>query len=108
MVKPVKNKTELEQLFAEAGEKLVVIDFFANWCGPCKQIAPKLEAIAEELKDKLVVTKVDIDDADEKLVSEFNIQVMPTFVFLRKGAHLDTLTGSNEIKLRELVDKHSS
>lgn len=108
MVKQIKNKTELEQFLAEAGDKLIVLDFFATWCGPCKMIAPKLEAIAEELKEKLAVAKVDIDEADEKLVSEYNIEVMPTFVVSRQGKHIETLKGANEVKLRELITKHSS
>lgn len=105
MVHQVKSKAELETKLSEAGDKLVVIDFFATWCGPCKRIAPVLEEIAKEHGDKLVVLKVDVDEIEE-LVGEYHIEVMPTFVFKRHGEHLDTLAGSNEDKLKELISKH--
>lgn len=105
MVYQVKSKADLESKLTEAGDKLVVIDFFATWCGPCKRIAPILEEIAKENEGKLVVLKVDVDEVEE-LVGEYSIEVMPTFVFKRKGEHLDTLAGSNEDKLKELISKH--
>lgn len=105
MVHQVKSKSELETKFAEAGDKLVVIDFFATWCGPCKRIAPLLDEIASKNKEKLVMLKVDVDEVEE-LVGEYSIEVMPTFVFKRKGEHLDTLVGSDESKLKELISKH--
>lgn len=105
MVHQVKSKPELQELLSEAGDKLVVIDFFAVWCGPCKKIAPVLEEIAKKYEGKLVVLKVDVDEIEE-LVGEYEIEVMPTFVFKRKGQHLDTLSGSNEDKLKELIEKH--
>lgn len=105
MVHQVKTKAELESKFTEAGDKLVVVDFFATWCGPCKRIAPLLDQIAKEKQDKLVMLKVDVDEVEE-LVGEYGIEVMPTFVFKRKGEHLDTLVGSNEDKLKELIEKH--
>lgn len=105
MVHQVKSKAELETKFSEAGDKLVVVDFFATWCGPCKRIAPLLDEIAAKNQNKLVMLKVDVDEVEE-LVGEYSIEVMPTFVFKRKGEHLDTLVGSNENKLKELIDKH--
>lgn len=105
MVYKVTSKADLETKLTEAGDKLVVIDFYATWCGPCKRIAPILEEIAEQHKEKLVVLKVDTDEVEE-LVDEYKIQVMPTFVFKRRGDHVDTLSGSNEEKLKELIQKH--
>lgn len=105
MVHQVKNRAELKDKFAEAGTKLVVIDFFATWCGPCKRVAPFFEKLSEEFADKMVSLKVDVDEIEE-LVEEYSVDVMPTFVFVRNGEHLDSLTGSNESKLRELVVKH--
>ena len=105
MVHQVKSKAELEAKFAEAGDKLVVVDFFATWCGPCKRIAPLLDEIASKNTENLVILKVDVDEIEE-LVGEYSIEVMPTFVFKRKGEHLDTLVGSNETKLKELIEKH--
>jgi len=103
----VKSKQEFEAKLVEAGDKLVVIDFFATWCGPCKRIAPILDEIVKQHEGQLVLVKVDVDEIEE-LVGEYSIEVMPTFVFKRKGEHLDTLSGSNEEKLRELIEKHLS
>lgn len=105
MVHQVKTKSELETKISEAGDKLVVVDFFATWCGPCKRIAPLLDKISKDNAEKLVMLKVDVDEVEE-LVGEYGIEVMPTFVFKRKGEHLDTLVGSNEDKLKELIEKH--
>lgn len=105
MALQVKNKSELEAKFKEAGDKLVVVDFYATWCGPCKRIAPIVDELARRHKGDLVFLKVDVDEVEE-LVGECGIEVMPTFMFRRKGAHIDTLVGSNEQKLRELIEKH--
>lgn len=105
MVHQVKSKSELEAKFVEAGDKLVVIDFFATWCGPCKRIAPLLDEISKKYEDSLMFLKVDVDEVED-LVGEYSIQVMPTFVFKRRGAHLDTLAGSNEDKLKEMIERH--
>lgn len=100
-----KSAEELNKYLAEAGDKLVIIDFFACWCGPCKRIAPFLDKIAKEHADDLTILKVDVDEAEE-LAREYKINIMPTFVFKRRGEHLDTLEGSNEDKLMALINKH--
>lgn len=105
MVHQVKSKEELQKKFDEAGNKLVVVDFFATWCGPCKRIAPFLDELAKKHADSLVMLKVDVDEIDE-LVKEYKIEIMPTFVFKRSGQHIDTLVGSNEEKLETLIKKH--
>jgi thioredoxin 1 len=74
MVQQVKDLDELKALFTSAGDKLVVIDFYATWCGPCKMVAPKIVAMADELTEKCVFLKVDVDEADD-VSEEYNIQV---------------------------------
>lgn len=105
MVYKVKNKADLTAKMTEAGDKLVVIDFFATWCGPCKRISPLLDELAKEYADDLVFLKVDVDENDD-LVKEYKIDIMPTFIFKRKGENLDSVTGSNEEKLKEVIKKH--
>ncbi len=63
---------------------LVVADFWAEWCGPCKMIAPVLRDLADEYKDKLKVAKIDVDQEPE-LASQFNIVSIPTLLFFNKG-----------------------
>lgn len=66
------------------GDKPVVIDFWAEWCGPCKQIAPYVAELAEEYADRVVIGKCNVDDNDE-LAASFNIRTIPTLLFFHNG-----------------------
>ncbi len=67
----------------DASKKLVVIDFFATWCSPCNKIAPKVDAMNEDM-DSVVFLKVDVDEAEE-IAEEYNIKALPTFVLIKKN-----------------------
>eukprot|EP01135_Chromosphaera_perkinsii_P005358 Nk52_evm39s343 gene=Nk52_evmTU39s343 len=82
----------------------VLVDFYATWCGPCKDIAPKLEELAAQYAGKLVVLKVDIDE-HEDITEEFQITAMPTFKLFKSGKVVDTMMGANHAKLVELAKK---
>lgn len=62
------------------GTHPIVIDFYATWCGPCKQLSPKLEALAKDFKGKIDFFRVDVDE-ETKLAQMFNIEAMPTLVY---------------------------
>jgi thioredoxin 1 len=82
MVKQVSDSTfEAEVLQASTP---VLIDFFAEWCGPCKMMGPIVDDVARELEGKLKVVKVDVDQA-QATASAFGINAMPTFVVVRDG-----------------------
>jgi len=93
---------EWEALHEEAGDKLVVVDFTAVWCGPCQRIAPTFEALADEYRDKAVFVKVDVDELGG-LAAELGISSMPTFLFYQGGDIVHTLRGADEAALREKV-----
>lgn len=105
MAKKIKDKSTLDSLIASAGDKLVAIEFYATWCGPCKAIEPIVNEIAESHSDNLLIFKIDVDESDD-LVVEYGIKTMPTFIFKRKGKRLDVLSGGNEKKLREFIKKY--
>ena len=71
------------------GEKPVLVDFFATWCGPCKAMHPVLEELKKEMGEQIHIVKVDIDiPANRLLVTQHNIQSVPTFMILKKGEML--------------------
>ncbi|XP_015592161.1 thioredoxin-2 isoform X2 [Cephus cinctus] len=104
MVVQITSEEDLKTKLAEAGDTLVVIDFFATWCGPCKMIAPKLEELSQELKD-VIIFKVDVDECED-VAAAYEISSMPTFVFVKNGKVLETFTGANYDKLKNTIQKH--
>ena len=74
-------------------DKTVVVDFWATWCGPCKMVAPVLDEIAGENKEKLTVAKLDID-ANPATPRRFNVRSIPTLLFFKGGKLVDTVVGA--------------
>ncbi|EDV34464.1 ThioredoxinT [Drosophila ananassae] len=105
MVYLVRSKDDLDQQLAQAQDKLVVIDFYANWCGPCKVIAPKLEELAQLYSDRAVVLKVNVDE-NEEITVEYNVTSMPTFVFIKGGEVVELFVGGNSDKLAKSMEKY--
>lgn len=75
--------------------KLVLVDFFATWCGPCKMIAPFIEEVAEEYEGKAVVAKIDVDEAQE-IAAEYGISSIPTVTLFKDGAPIHTEVGAHD------------
>lgn len=66
------------------GEKPVLIDFYAAWCGPCKAMSPMVEALGKELQGQARVLKIDVDK-NQTLAAQYQIQAVPTFMIFKKG-----------------------
>lgn len=105
MIYDVQTKEDLDKYFVEAGNKLVVIDFYANWCGPCKVITPKLEELSAQYANKALVLKVNVDECEE-IAMEYNVTSMPTFVFMKENQVIDIFVGGNPEKLVNNVEKY--
>lgn len=98
------NAADLKSQLEKAGDNLVVVDFFATWCGPCKMIAPRLEELSKEMEN-VIFLKVDVDECED-IASEYEISSMPTFVFIKNSKVLETFSGANYDKLKSMIQKH--
>ncbi|KAK3990335.1 PITH domain-containing protein [Cladorrhinum sp. PSN332] len=86
--------------------KLVVVDFYADWCGPCKQVAPVFEQLSQALSRESVVTFAKVDTENQKDIAEaYSITSLPTFIVFRNGKVADKVTGANPLKLQAVVKK---
>lgn len=95
------NYNELQELIAKGG--LVAADFWAEWCGPCKMFAPTFAKVAEELKDKAHLVKVNVEENPE--AQAFGIRSIPTIIFWKNGEEVERLTGAlSEDAFRERVN----
>ena len=84
----------------------VVVDFWAEWCGPCKMIAPVLEDMAKEYAGRLTVAKLDID-ANPEITSQFGIRGIPTLILFKSGkAHAQKVGALSKSQLTAFVDSN--
>eukprot|EP00088_Acartia_fossae_P058177 TRINITY_DN67_c0_g1_i1.p2 TRINITY_DN67_c0_g1~~TRINITY_DN67_c0_g1_i1.p2 ORF type:complete len:106 (-),score=46.97 TRINITY_DN67_c0_g1_i1:50-367(-) len=104
MVQKIKDGDDLKAALKAAGTKLVVIDFFATWCGPCVFISPHLDEM-DKNNENVVFLKVDVDECGE-VAEEYGVQAMPTFILMKEGKKVADLTGADKDKLNELVNTH--
>ena len=86
--------------FTSLIEKKAVVDFYAEWCGPCKMMSPVIDEIAEEMGDSIKVCKINIDE-EQNLAVKYNVMSIPTFIVLKDGKEVDRSVGvqsKDEIK----------
>ena len=99
----IHNTTDAEFASAVNEEgKLVVVDLWADWCGPCKMMEPILEEIAEEYSDRIKVVKLNIDQNQETPL-KFGVMNIPTLLFFKEGKEIDRVIGA--FPKKQLVNK---
>ena len=77
----------------KAAEQPLVIDFWAEWCGPCRMISPFIDELATEYEGKVTICKCDVDSCDD-IVSQFRVRNIPTIVFIKGGEVVDKVVGA--------------
>lgn len=85
-------------------DKKVIVDFWAEWCNPCKMMHPVLEKLNEEVGDKIKIGKINID-IEPELTSSFGVMSIPTFIVFENGQMLKSVVGMQSLeKLKELLE----
>lgn len=96
------------QSFEEAmkGDKVVLVDFFATWCGPCRMIAPSVEELAKAYEGRAVVGKVDVDEVPE-LAQRFGVMSIPTLIVFKGGKAVEQAVGARgKAEIEAMITRH--
>ncbi|QQK80986.1 thioredoxin [Salicibibacter cibi] len=103
----IKNVTD-QDFAQETSEGVVLADFWATWCGPCKMVAPVLEEIDGEMGDKLTIAKVDVDE-NKETAGKFGVMSIPTLMVFKDGEQVEQMVGFQPKEaLVEVLEKHIS
>lgn len=86
-------------------EGITLVDFWAEWCGPCKALAPAIDQLAEDYDGKVKVAKVDVD-SNQGIAGQFSIRGIPTVLLFKDGEQIDMFTGNAPGKIKEMIERH--
>lgn len=105
----LKNIWDFEKspnTFVYKGKVAAIVDFYADWCGPCRKVAPIMEKLAQEYDGKLTIYKVNVDQ-EKELASAFQIRSIPTVLFIPKdGQPMLQVGAMTEAQFRDVITKH--
>jgi thioredoxin 1 len=103
MVQQINSASEFQAILAE--KNLVIVDFWATWCGPCKMIAPKYEGFSKTYP-KMHFLKVDVDNVPE-VAESAGVRAMPTFQIFQDGKQVEEIVGADPAKLEAAIKKYA-
>lgn len=103
-MKMINGKQELDNLVAS--NDVVLVDFFATWCGPCKMLAPILDKLADDFEGRAAIAKVDIDQNND-LAAAYRVMAVPTMVLFKNGKPVEQFSGMRPYAdLANLIKSH--
>ncbi|CAG0907457.1 unnamed protein product, partial [Darwinula stevensoni] len=103
-VRVIRDETHFQGELTAAGNKLVVADFTASWCGPCQRIAPAFSDMSVRY-NKAVFLKIDVDNCSETAAAQ-GVTAMPTFIFYRNKVKVDRLQGADPTALENKIKQY--
>jgi thioredoxin 1 len=105
--KPIEVTDESFPDEIEGADGLAMVDFWAEWCGPCRMVSPIVEELAGEYSETVKVAKMDVDE-NQKTAQRFNIRSIPSILFFKDGEHVDTVVGAvPKAQLEQKIEEHS-
>lgn len=100
----IKTAEEFEEKVVKS-DKPVLVDFFATWCGPCKMVAPELEAVAPTLEGKADVVKIDVEEVPD-LAKQYKVMSVPTILVMKNNEEVSRVVGFRpRTELQAMVEK---
>jgi thioredoxin 1 len=102
-MKTVTSLLEFDNILKESGQKPVVVDFYATWCGPCKMITPMFESLERNYNSAITFIKVDVDEAND-IAEKYKVSALPTFMVFWDMKPTKNVTGANPKILERLVE----
>eukprot|EP00898_Chlorokybus_atmophyticus_P004884 jgi/Chlat1/5397/Chrsp35S05301 len=99
------NKDNFHEMVRSAGTKLVVVDFFTDWCGPCKLMYPKLVELSKDYAGRVTFFKFNCNQYNKPIAKELEIKVVPTFHVYKRGERIQVVGGAKLDKIIEAIDE---
>ena len=106
-VRHISTAEEWDSIYLSSGDHLVVVCFTAAWCGPCRRIAPELDALAAA-NPEIWFVKIDVDAARHSINAISTVRTLPSFVLVRNKTQLDAMKGSKIKTLKSKIETHRS
>ena len=106
MAEHIKMISE-DQFEKTVAHGVTLVDFYADWCGPCRIMTPHLEAVAKEMEGQVTIVKIDVDKA-QQVSSTYQITSIPTLILFKDGKQVDSMVGVRDAKaIKEFIGKAS-